>query len=137
MAAILRPTQEDRRVDRSRLVLPTALGVLLCLGTIVAFTGQGLPPIPPTRDDQVVEKLHGATVRDPYRWLERLDDPSVQEWVESQTTYSNRFFERLTTREAIGRRLTDLWRNARVTTPWREAGQLFFLRNDGLQQQSV
>jgi len=137
MTAILRLTQEDSRVDRSRLVLTTALEVILCLAAIVASNGQGLPPYPPTRADQVIERLHGVTVRDPYRWLERLDDPSVKEWVESQTKYSDRFFERLTTRQAIGRRLNDLWRNARVTTPWREAGQLFFLRNDGLQQQSV
>ena len=39
-------------------------------------------------------------------------------------------------REPIQRRLTELWNYPRVSVPQREAGQLFYRRNSGLQKQA-
>jgi prolyl oligopeptidase len=90
---------------------------------------------PPAPRGGVVETLHGVTVPDPYRWLERLDDPAVKNWVTAQSAVSSRYFAGLAGRDVIRSRLERLGRYSRVNAPWREAAQLFFLRNDGTQVQ--
>ena len=37
-----------------------------------------------TRKDDLVEKLHGVAVADPYRWLEDGESPEVRAWDEAQ-----------------------------------------------------
>lgn len=123
----------DWRTAGTRFAL---LATIVALGDL-PFYAQQLPPYPPTARRNIVEEVHGVTVADPYRWLEQLDDPAVRNWVESQTSYTNQFLQRLASREGIRRRLAQAWQYSRVTTPWREAGQLFFLGNDGRRQQSV
>jgi prolyl oligopeptidase len=107
----------------------------VCFG--LTLSSQQTPAYPPTPRGSVVETLHGIQVADPYRWLEQLDDPAVNKWVDSEVAYTNSVLERLPAREAIRRRLGDLWWSSRVNAPWREAGQLFFLATMGLQQQPV
>ena len=81
-----------RRLSGASPASPTAISLLLVL--VVALLGPpavagrpavaGPPPrpaYPPTRVADVVEKLHGVEVHDPYRWLEDGASPEVQAWV--------------------------------------------------------
>ena len=37
--------------------------------------------------DPVTETLHGATITDPYRWLEDQNSPRTRRWLADQTQY--------------------------------------------------
>jgi len=43
---------------------------------------------PPARREEVVDVLHGHHIADPYRWLERGDDPEVVDWVAAQNAHT-------------------------------------------------
>jgi len=85
----------------------------------------------------VVDEYFGQKVADPYRWMEDLDSPDVKRWVESENALTFAVLKGFTPREAIRKRLTELWNFPRTEVPEREAGQLFYRRNSGLQKQSV
>jgi prolyl oligopeptidase len=88
------------------------------------------------RMDQV-DVLHGVPVADPYRWLEDLDSEQTRDWVAAENRLTAEYLGNLPEREAIRRRLTELWNFERYGVPVREGGRYFFTRNDGLQDQSV
>jgi prolyl oligopeptidase len=80
-----------------------------------------------------------VTIADPYRWLE--DDvrvnAGVAAWVEAQNKVSGAYLAELPGRDAIKRRLTELFDYARYSLPEKEGGKYFYSKNDGLQNQSV
>jgi prolyl oligopeptidase len=39
---------------------------------------------PDTRKDDVIDDYHGVKVEDPYRWLEDISKPKVQQWIDQQ-----------------------------------------------------
>ncbi|WP_456406208.1 prolyl oligopeptidase family serine peptidase [Thiolapillus sp.] len=84
-----------------------------------------------------VDTYHGVKVADPYRWLEDLDSTETRAWVEAQNRLTNAWLEKFPEREAIRKRLTELWNYERYSVPYKVAGRYFFSRNDGLQNQSV
>jgi prolyl oligopeptidase len=92
---------------------------------------------PETRRSEQVDVLHGVPVADPYRWLEDLDSPETRAWVEAQNRVTTSYLRALPEREAIRRRLTELWNFERYGVPLLEGGRYFFTRNDGLQNQGV
>lgn len=92
---------------------------------------------PASPSEDVVEEHHGTPVADPYRWLEQPDGPRVSAWLKEQNNFTQDTLSRIPGREAIRRRLTSLWNYARTDVPWREAGRIFYVRNTGLQPQSV
>jgi prolyl oligopeptidase len=91
---------------------------------------------PPTRSSADEDVLHGVPIPDPHRWLEDPNDPEVQAWVTAQNRLSEEFLAG-PARDALVRRLTELWNYERVGIPFKENGRYFVYRNDGLQDQSV
>ncbi|HUP91334.1 MAG TPA: prolyl oligopeptidase family serine peptidase [Solimonas sp.] len=92
---------------------------------------------PEARKGDTVEDYFGTAVADPYRWLEDTDSAATAKWVEQQNKLSLPFLAALPRREAYRKRLTELWNYERFELPEKHAGQYFFRRNDGLQNQSV
>ena len=92
---------------------------------------------PTARRDDTVESYAGRSIAEPYRWMEDLDSPEVQKWVDAENAVTFGYLERLPQREAIRKRLTELWNFPRTDAPEREAGKLYFRRNSGLQKQAV
>lgn len=61
----------------------------LALTLLVAVATTGIPAAaPPTPTGPVVDIVHGRPIADPYRWLERLDDPRVESWARAQSAYT-------------------------------------------------
>jgi prolyl oligopeptidase len=100
-----------------------------------------LATAPATRTENVVEKIHGVEVRDPYRWLENGQSAEVKAWTDEQ---NRRMRERL---DAVpGRK----WLEERLWQ-WQETGslgapvvrgkgksvRLFHTRRTGKQNQPV
>jgi len=75
-------------------------------------------------------------IPDPYRWLEDLNSKEAQLWIEAQNKLTFGYLDKITEREGIRKRLSDLWNYPRTGLPIREAGSLFYLRNSGLEKQA-
>jgi prolyl oligopeptidase len=91
-----------------------------------------------------VDTHHGTEVADPYRWLEDdvRESEEVAQWVADQNKITMAHLDSIPQREAIEKRLTELWNFERFSSgdekTYIKAGQrYFFFRNDGLQNQSV
>ncbi|RMG42122.1 MAG: S9 family peptidase [Planctomycetota bacterium] len=94
---------------------------------------------PHTRRVDHVDVLHGVRVPDPYRWLEAdvRESPEVAAWVEAQNRVTFAYLESIPEREAIRRRLTELWNYEKYGAPFKRGGRYYFFKNDGLQNQDV
>ncbi|HZF26011.1 MAG TPA: prolyl oligopeptidase family serine peptidase [Steroidobacteraceae bacterium] len=84
-----------------------------------------------------VDKYDGVNVQDPYRWFEDLDSQQTKNWVAAENRLSQPYLESIPARGWIKQRLTQLWNYERFSVPVKEGGRYFWLRNDGLQNQSV
>ncbi len=84
-----------------------------------------------------VDDYHGTQVADPYRELESSDAAATRAYIASQNALAQPWLEAIPQRTWIKARLEALWNYERVGLPRKEGGRYFFLRNDGLQNQSV
>ncbi|HLS35139.1 MAG TPA: prolyl oligopeptidase family serine peptidase [Bacillota bacterium] len=89
------------------------------------------------RKDDVVENFHGTKVADPYRWLEDPESEETKAWVQSIGEKCRAYFESTTTREEDETRLKELFDYSKLSVPKMVENRLFYLRNDGLQNQAV
>ena len=112
---------------------------LLATVALLAKAAEESLTYPTTKRGEVVEKLHGTDVADPYRWLEEdvRVNKDVAKWVEDQNKLTFGYLEKIPARKALQKRLTDLWNYERYSAPFKEGGRYFYSRNDGLQNQSV
>ena len=85
----------------------------------------------------VVDDYNGVKVADQYRWMEEIDSAETRAWVEAENKLTFSFLEAILGRDAIRKRLTELWDYERYSVPFVEGGRTFFTRNSGLQAQSV
>ncbi|MBC8085585.1 MAG: OPT/YSL family transporter, partial [Hymenobacter sp.] len=92
---------------------------------------------PETRKSDHVDDYFGTPVPDPYRWLEDADSPETKAWVTAQNKVSFGYLEQIPFRDQIRERLTTIWNYERFGVPQEEGGQLYFSKNDGLQNQAV
>jgi prolyl oligopeptidase len=118
--------------------LPWAAVLALALFAAAAAAGQPLT-YPDTRRVDQVDDYHGTKVPDPYRWLE--DDvrksKDVADWVEAENKVTFGYLEAIPERDALKRRLTELWNYEKYSAPHQVAGRYFYSKNDGLQNQAV
>jgi prolyl oligopeptidase len=86
-----------------------------------------------------VDEYHGMKVADPYRWLEEdvRQSEETSAWVEEQNELTFGYLDSLPSRDAIGRRLEELWDYERYSAPFKAGGRYYYSKNDGLQNQSV
>jgi prolyl oligopeptidase len=124
-------------------LLPVACALLL---SSAVASAAAKPPAPaPTRKDDVVDRLHGVDVPDPYRWLEDSDAPEVQSWTDAQNATTRRVLDRAPGRAALEQRLWQLYEIgsvgvpvSRAVAPGPDAGRrYFYTRRDGKQNQPV
>ncbi len=92
---------------------------------------------PTTHTVDHVDDYHGTPVPDPYRWLEDLNAPETQAWIEAQNALTFSYLEQIPAREAIRARLTELWDFPKFSAPFKRGGRYFQFRNSGLQNQDV
>ena len=94
---------------------------------------------PETKKIDHSDEYHGVKVADPYRWLETdvRESADVKSWVDAQNKVTFGYLASLPYREAIEKKLTDLWNYEKYSVPFKEGGRYFFQKNDGLQNQFV
>src|SRR4051794_27513294 len=94
---------------------------------------------PATRRTDLVETQFGVPVADPYRWLENdvRNDPEVKTWVDAQNAVTNGFLSTLPERQALEKRITELYDYERFAVPEKKGTHYFYTHNTGLQNQAV
>ena len=114
---------------------------LLAIAVMMTSLANAAGPFryPETKKVDQVDEYHGKKVDDPYRWLEEdvRTNPDVAAWVEAQNKVTFGFLESIPERERIQKRLTELWDYEKYSSPFKAGGRYYFLKNDGLQNQSV
>ena len=95
------------------------------------------PQYPPAPKGTMADNYFGRSVPDLYRTLEDPDAPATTAWVEAENRLTFGYLDHLPQREAIRKRLTAVWDYPKVQVPIREAGQIWFRKNSGLQKQFV
>jgi prolyl oligopeptidase len=95
------------------------------------------PSYPPARKSNQVDDYHGVKVADPYRWLEDPDSAESRVWIEAQNKLTFGYMDQIPERAKIKDRITKLWNYERYGMPYKGGERYFFLRNDGLQNQSA
>ncbi len=92
---------------------------------------------PAARRDTIIDNYFGTKVPSPYRWMEKLNSPEVKRWVDAENKVTFGYLDKIPQRTWIREHLTKLWNYEKVNVPERNAaGELFFTRNSGLQNQS-
>jgi prolyl oligopeptidase len=96
---------------------------------------------PPAKKGDVVDDYHGTKVPDPFRALEDPDAPETKAWVEAENKVTFDYLGRVPSRDALKKRLTELWDYERYSPPSIEGKgkdkRTFYFKNDGLQNQAV
>ena len=94
---------------------------------------------PQTRREKHVDTYGSVKISDPYHWLEAdiRNSPEVADWVAAENKLTFRYLEAIPQRAAIHRRLTELWNYPHYCSPRKEGGRYYYLKNNGLQNQSV
>src|SRR5262245_1746624 len=91
----------------------------------------------PTHTVDQIDDYHGVKVADPYRWLEDLNAEETKAWVEAQNRLISGYLAEVPARDRLKQRLTALSNYERYDVLFKRSGRYFFLKNDGLQNQSI
>ena len=124
-----------------------AIGLLCCSALALSAAaakpapaekkGADLKPSYPQSEVLVVaDDYFGTKVEDPFRWLEKGDDPAVIKWTDEQNAFTRKLLDAVTARQLIERELTQLWDYPKMGNPSKFGDYYFFTKNDGLQNQS-
>jgi len=92
---------------------------------------------PETIKDSTTDNYFGTKIADPYRWLENDTSAETKKWVDAENKITQNYLSQIPYREAIKRRLTEIWNYPKETAPFKVGEYYFFTKNDGLQNQSV
>src|SRR5687767_555407 len=103
----------------------------------VTLLAQSPQKYPQTRKGDVVDDYFGTKIADPFRWMEDLNSAEVKQWVGAQNAVTFKYLDALPLRDALKKRITELYDYPRVSIPYFEGRHWFYQRNTGLQRQSV
>ena len=119
--------------------LKGAISVAFCLqiSTFGAYSQVKTFQYPEAKTVDQKDNYHGTMVADPYRWLEDPHSADTKKWIEEENKITRNFLKDIEVKNLIDRRLNDLWNYPKESIPFKEAGKLFYYKNDGTQDQDV
>lgn len=94
-------------------------------------------PYPATRRQDLSDSLFGVTVPDPYRWLEDGKSNEVQEWMKAQDTLARAELAKLPERDAIAKRLKELFYIDSLSAPRHRGGRYFHVRRHANKEKAI
>jgi prolyl oligopeptidase len=94
-------------------------------------------PYPPTRTVDATERLHGQTVADPYRWLEREKSDEVTKWMSDENALARSELAKLPERDAIAARLRELFYVDSVGVPLHRGGRYFWTEREATKEKAI
>ena len=124
------------RIPPPSRALARAFVAAALLTAAAAWTEPSKMSYPDAPPSPVVDDYHGTKVADPYRWLEEAEAPATARWVDAQNTLTRSLLDG-PDREALKKRLSELYDYPRVSVPARKGARYFYTRNPGLLDQSI
>ncbi len=100
----------------------------------VALPSYGYPATP---TEPVTETLHGATISDPYRWLEDGKNEAVKTWLAAEDAFARAWLGKLPERDAIAARLKELFYVEGHGMPHREGSRWFYAKRAATSEKWV
>jgi len=89
------------------------------------------------KDTAIIDHYFGQNIADPYRWLENNKSTETKEWVQQQNLLTFGYLSKIPFRDKIKKRLEGIYNFEKYSAPFKKGGKYYFLKNDGLQNQSV
>ena len=89
---------------------------------------------PPAPTNDQVDDYNGVKVADPYRPLENPDAPESRKWIEAENKITFDFLGTIPGREAIKKRITELWDYEKFGVPFKQKERYFISREDSERQ---
>ncbi len=105
----------------------------------------GVLHYPAAKRDSTVDVLHGREIADPYRWME-APSAELTGWVAAENAIAEPFLAAIPAREAIKKRLTELWDYEQYGYSWlseksqvpvKLGGRYFYVEKSGSQNQGI
>ena len=87
---------------------------VLCLLVVCLFHCQheslfeDIPEPPEAKVDVVLETIHGIEIRDPYRYMENLENSSVIEWMRAQNDYAREVLSKIPGRDELKAQIKEI-----------------------------
>src|SRR3974390_823481 len=105
----------------------STLAIAFLMASPSLLRAQTAPACPPkTRVENVTDSYGKTSVVDPYRWLEDQESKETREWIDAQDKCAEAAISKLPGREAIAKRLSELFRIDSYGLPKEFAGRYFF-----------
>lgn len=111
--------------------------VLFCSGVFNMSSEIEIGEYPDSYRGDVVDNYFTVEVGDPYRWLEDDSSSHYSAWIEEQRAFTNNYLSQISSREAIAKRLTELWDYPTASAPAKHGDYYYYSENSGLQNQAV
>lgn len=92
---------------------------------------------PETLKGDVVDVYFGDSIADPYRWLEDDRSAETESWVKAQNEVTFAYLNKIPYRDQISKQLEDMWNYEKISAPSKYGDYTYFMKNDGLQNQSI
>jgi prolyl oligopeptidase len=107
-----------------------AIGAILLVATPPLLKAQesGAKCPPPTRVEAAKDTYGTTVVADPYRWLEDQESKETRAWIDVQDKCTEAALSKLPGRDAIAKRLTELYRIDSFGIPEVRNGRYFFTK---------
>nr|WP_269227858.1 prolyl oligopeptidase family serine peptidase [Flavobacterium eburneipallidum] len=105
--------------------------------TAIASYGQQNLKYPITQKGETVDTYFDTKVSDPYRWLEDDKSEATAAWVKAENEVTYDYLSKIPFRAALKNRMQKLWNYEKIEEPSIEGDFTYYLKNNGLQNQSV
>jgi prolyl oligopeptidase len=125
-------------VNMKRGILIVLSMAVLSSTLALAQSASASAAAPPTaRRGDVQETLQGVTVADPYRWLEDQESPETRAWIIQENEYTHKFLDSWPGRERLEKRISELKKVERISSPIERNGRFFYRKRRADQEQYV
>ena len=115
-----------------RLAIAACIAALISLPAHATSTGGKKDAPPPTRAVDVVDRVFGHELHDPYRWMEGENNAEFQRWLAAQGQYTRAKLDALPTLKSWQEVLQKTSGGTVIHRAQRYvAGRLFFIRQEG------
>ena len=92
---------------------------------------------PATRTEDIVDKVHGTRVPDPYRWLEDVESDEVQTWMKAQNDFARGHLDALAQRDTLRKRLEELSYIDSISPPSHRGKRYFYTRRHADKEKTI
>jgi len=92
---------------------------------------------PTAKKENIEEELFGITIKDPYQWMENEESEDLKAWLEVQNEWTQSYLNKIPEREAIKKRLRQLYDYPKYSTITVVGKKIIYGYNNGLNNQPV